>query len=173
MLPANPDDLLHVHRVIDADPDDLLDAITDFAVEQDLEVDRTFDGEGLLFRRKREPGTDVEHLLRRGDTLQVVVLPDPAGGHEVEFVADLAGSIRHKAESRRAGAFRAGAWAAGFAVVAAINLAKGVEIGDFIWVLLAARSSRHVAQAVGPSTEDVEDLQRNVANTLHALLDRV
>ena len=171
MLPASQGETsVHVVRALDVDEDTLLDAITAFALVQDLESDRRHDGDGLVFRRKKESTPEVTHLLKKGDALQVIITAEGAV-HDVEFIADLSGSIKRKTESRRAGAFRAGAWATMFGAVAAINLARGVNVADFIWVLLSARSVRHVTQALGPPAEAIDELQRDLANALNRVCD--
>ena len=124
MLPANRDDrILRVHRVLDVDEDALLDAITAFAVSQDLEVDRRHEGEGLLFRRG-DTNAAAEHLFRRGDALQVIISADPRG-HDVEFIADLAGSLRGKSESRRGHVIRSFGLAGLFAFLGVRGLIVG------------------------------------------------
>ena len=170
MLPANRDDrTLRVHRSLDVDEDALLDAITAFAVAQDLEVDRRHEGEGLVFRRA-DSNTASEHLFRRGDTLQVIITADPRG-HDVEFIADLSGSLRRKSESRRGHVVRSFGLAGLFAFLGVRGLIVDVSFGDFVLLGVGGLFSRRALRYANAAADDSDDLERKVANELNRVCD--
>jgi hypothetical protein len=172
MLPANRDDrTVHVQRVLDVEEDDLLDVITAFAAEQDLEIDRRQKLEGLVFRRMAGPGTNEGHLFKRGDALQVVIT-EVAGGYDVELVADLRDTLGRKAEDRRRGVVRSGALAALFAYLGVRGLTNVVGLGDFILLGISAMFGRRAAGYARRAPDDFDKLERNIANELNAVLDK-
>jgi hypothetical protein len=171
VLPANRNDhTLRVRRSLDVDEDDLLDAVTSFALRQDLEIDHRHDGDGLLFRRRKESTPNVEHLLKRGDSLQVIITAD-AGGHDIEFAADLSGARQRKSEGRRGKAIRSGIVAAlfgYFAVKGGLN--NQLDLLDLIWVGISARFGVRAAR-LASSDPDLEHLERDVAAALNRVCD--
>lgn len=170
MLPANRDDrALRVHRTLDVDEDALLDTITAFALAQDLEVDRRHQGEGLIFRRS-ESSVAPDHLFRRGDALQVVITPDPRG-HDVEFIADLSGSLRRESESRRGHVVRSFGLAGLFAFLGVRGLIVDVSFGDFILLGVGGLFSRRALRYANAAVDDADDLERKVANELNRVCD--
>ena len=174
MLPANRDDrVLHVHRSLDVDEDALLDSITAFAVKQDLELDRRHDGEGLVFRRAKESTPAAKHLFKKGDLLQVVIT-EHRDGHDIDFTADLRGSLRRKSDDRRSTTIRSGALAALFAYLGVRGVVgPGSELGivDFVFFGLSARFGYRAARTAQSADEDLDELHTKVANALSQVCD--
>jgi hypothetical protein len=167
MLPANRDDqTVHVHRSLDADEEDLLDAITAFAQAQSLEVDRRHEGHGLLFC-----ATTSGDLFKKGDTLQVAITATD-DGHDVEFVADIQRSIAQKSENRTQRVIRGYALAGLFAFLGARGLIRnGADFGDFVLFAISAGFGRRAFGRSQSAAEKIDDLQRKVANELNAVCD--
>ncbi|MEY2417680.1 MAG: hypothetical protein QOG90_360 [Actinomycetota bacterium] len=170
MLPANRDDrTVHVHRNLDVDEEDLLDAITLFAADQDLEVDRRHEGPGLLFVRTKE-STAESHVFKRGDSLRVVIT-DTGHGHDIEFDADLRASIDRKSHDRSRRVLRGYAVGAFFAVLGARGLLHGVDFGDFVLLAIGAGFGRRAFGRAQSASDGLDDLQRKVANELNRVCD--
>ena len=168
MLPANRDDrTVHVHRSLDADEEDVVDAVTAFAERNKLEVDRRHEGFGLLF-----VATESGELFKKGDSLEVAITAT-TDGHDVEFVADLRGSIGRKHEAGQGRAIRAGLLAAMFGVFAVRGVIppNGLDIVDIVFAGLAFRFGTRAASRTRLVAHDVDDLQRKVANELNAVCD--
>ncbi len=161
---------MRVHRSLDVDEDDLLDAVTAFALRQDLEIDHRHDGDGLLFRRKKHSTPNVKPLLKRGDSLQVIITADPAG-HDIEFVADLAGARQKSADTRRRHVVRSGIVATVFGYFAIRGgLNNQLDILDLIWVGISARFGLRAARLAN-SDPDLDHLERDVAAALNRVCD--
>ena len=170
MLPANRDDrTVHVHRSLDGDEEDLLDAITAFAETQSLEIDRRHEGAGLLFC-----ATTSGDLFKKGDALHVVITATD-DGHDVEFTADLSNSVKRRNESGQGEAIRSGLWAAFFGVLAVRGVIppNGLDVIDILFFGLAIRSGRRAAMRRSRAEEKIDELQRKVANELNAVCDEV
>lgn len=169
MLPANRDDrTVHVHRDVDADEDVLNDALTDFAVENGLEIDRTHLGEGLLFRGASNAPESA--MFRRGDTLLVTFAPSPVG-LDVTFAADMAGLEERGDAWKRGRLIRGSILAALFVSAGATGLAHGVNTGDFVPIALGGLFMSRTIRRVRSETDSREEFHRRVANALHHVLD--
>jgi len=166
MLPANRDDrTVHVHRSLDADEEAVLDSMTAFAQAQSLEIDRRYEGHGLLF-----VATSSGDLFKKGDTLQVTITATEEG-HDVEFVADIQRSIARKSEDRSRRVIRGYALAGLFAVLGVRGLVHGVDFGDFVLFAIGANFGRRAFNRSQSTEEKVDELQRKVANELNAVCD--
>jgi hypothetical protein len=167
MLPANRDDrTVHVHRSLDVDEEDLLDAITAYAEAESFDIDRRFEGPGLLFVR-----TSSGDLFKKGDTLQVVITATNQG-HDVELVADIPRAIANKQENRNRRVIRGYALAGLFAVLGTRGLIhNGVDVGDFVLFAIGAGFGRRAFSRSQSASEKVDELQRKVANELNAICD--
>jgi hypothetical protein len=124
----------------------------------------------LIFRRKRESTPNVEHLLKQGDALQVIIKAD-AHGHDVEMIADLSGSASRTSDNRRGRAVRSGALAAlfGYFGVRGLFSDPGL-IMEAVWFGLTARFGLRAAR-LSSAGADLDDLQRKVANALNRVCD--
>jgi hypothetical protein len=168
MLPARGGDRsLTVRRSLDTSEDDLIDAITSFAVAQDLELDRRYE-DGLLFRRTKD--SHGPHVFDRADALRVHIDPTP-GGIDVEFVADLRGSRRKTAERRRGRVVRNIGIAGLFAFVGVRGLVDVVSVGDFVLFGLSAMFGTRAAREATGGDDDLDELERTIANALNELCD--
>lgn len=169
MLPANRDDrLVHVHRDLDVDEDDFVDVITEFAVAKGLEIDRTYEGAGLLFRAARDaPGNS---MFRDRDTLLVAINRTPAG-LDVTFEADMAGLAERGDAWKRGRLIRGSILSVLFVGAGVSGLAHGVNPGDFIPIGIGGVLMSRTVRRVQGESESREALQRDVANELHRLCD--
>jgi len=166
MLPANRDDrTVQVHRSLDADEDDVLDAITSFTEANSLEVDRRHEGLGLLFC-----ATSGGDLFRRGDTLQVVITATDEG-HDVEFVADIQRYLARNSENSRRRVVRGYALAGLFAYLGVRGLTHGVSFGDFVLFGVGAGFAGRASRRSRSTADHVDEQQRRVANALNAVCD--
>ena len=166
MLPANRDDrTVHVHRNLDCDEEDLLDAITEFTAKESFEVDRRHPGPGLLFC-----ATASGDLFKKGDTLTAVIT-DTGDGHEVEFVADLGSSLSRRSENRTRRVIRGYALAGLFAVLGVRGLVHGVDFGDFVLLAIGAGFGRRAFGRSQGNAESIDKMQRKVANELNRVCD--
>ena len=170
MLPDRPGKrVVVVRRTLDVAEDDLVDAITAFAVDQDLELDRRYE-EGLLFRRAHEARVGVKHLFDRFDGLRVHITPTDAG-HDVEFLADLRGSAQTNVQKRRGEAIGSAGVAALFAWLGVRGLIATVGLMDFVFLGLSVMfGSRAVGQLQSPE-DDFDEIERNVVNELNRVCD--
>jgi hypothetical protein len=168
MLPANNDDrAVHVRRDLDVDEDVLNDALTDFAVDNHLEIDRTYEGDGLLFRAV---GDAEQAMFRRGDTLVVIFEPSPSG-LDVTLAADMAGLEARGEAWKRGRLIRGSIFAALFVGAGVSGLAHGVNTGDFVPIALGGLFMSRTIRRVRGEGESREELQRRVGNALHRVLD--
>lgn len=160
-----------VVRAIDADADDLLDALTEFAVRNDLEVDRSDAGEGTLFRPRREWTEGADHLFRGRDTLRVVVTPLARGGCEIMVSADMS-DLHARGDAWRRGTLVRGAVAATVLIGAGVvGITHGFNPGDLIPIGIGAVvGSRSVRGALG-ERESREVIVRDAHNVLERLID--
>ena len=167
MLPVNPDDRsVEVHRSLDADEDDLLDAVSAFAEANSLEVDRRHIGPGLLF-----VCTSSGNLFKKGDSLQMVITATPEG-HDVEFVADIRSSISRKSEHTRQRVIRGYALAGLFAALGARGLLhNGADVGDFVLFAIGAGFGRRAFSRSQSGFDKLDEMQRKVANALNRVCD--
>src|SRR5205085_12351520 len=143
-------------RTLDVEEDDLLDVITAFAAEQDLEIDRRQQLEGLVFRRAPGPGTDVAHLFKRGDALQVIITEVSGGGYDVELIADMRDTLQRKAGDRRGAAIRRVGLAGLFAYLGVRGLMEVVSVGDFVMFALSAMFGRGAMRALGSGSQEFD-----------------
>ena len=173
MLPAKVDKGVAVTRVVDADEQIVFDAVADFVASQDLEVDHSDTGPGILFRPRPDPQTSGPWFFGHQDSLRVVVTP--VGDHlSLEFLADMRGMHERGDAWRRRRYQRGGLLSLFLLGVGAQGLAAhGVNLGDFFPIagglLLGARSIQR-AQREGDSREEIE---RNLANALELVCDEV
>ena len=166
MLPANRDDRnIYVHRHLGADEDEVVDAITVFADEHKLEIDRRHGGPGLLF-----VASAGGPLFARGDTLQVVITPD-ADGHEVEFVSELRTSLRRKAEQRRGHVVRSSLFAALFGYLGVRGLIIDVSFGDFMLLGVSGLFGRRAMRYARKASDDFDEVERKLVNELNRVCD--
>ena len=172
MLPTTPDtNRLNVRRVINADESVLLDALSEFAVAQDLEVDHTHGGEGLVFCRAPK-SAGAKHLLKRGDALHVTIT-DHGHAHEIEFVADLGGSIARRDERRRSRVVKGGLISVGLVALGVFGFRNGVDFRDLIPIAFGAGFGRRASRRMRAADADRAAIQRRVANTLVELCMRI
>jgi hypothetical protein len=169
MLPANRDDrTVHVHRTLDADEEDLLDAITEFAVSNGLEIDRSFEGDGLLFRAARDAPENA--MFRNKDTLRFAV-ERTSSGVDVTFDADMAGLAERGDAWRRGRMIRGSIFAAVLVGVGVSGLTNGVNVGDFVPVAIGGLVMARSVRSVQGESDSREAIQREVANALHRVCD--
>jgi hypothetical protein len=169
MLPANRDDrTVHVHRNLDCDEEDLLDVITEFALDHGLQVDRTSGGPGLLFRAKRDAPESA--MFRDKDTLHVV-LERTASGLDVTFDADMAGLAERGDAWKRGRMIRGSIFAAVLVGLGVSGLARGVNFGDFIPMAIGGVVMSRAVRGVQGESDSREAIQREVGNALHRVCD--
>lgn len=169
MLPANREDqVVRVQRIVDVDEDALNDALTEFALENRLEIDRTHAGPGVLFRAALDAPESA--LFRNKDSLLVTF--EPVGsGLEVNFAADMAG-LQQRGDNWRRGRLIRGSLVAAFFVALGVgNFAHGVNPGEFILIGIGGLSMSRTLQRVRGEGDSREAFQRKVANALHSVLD--
>ncbi|HVV38466.1 MAG TPA: hypothetical protein VHC63_17785 [Acidimicrobiales bacterium] len=168
MLPANRDDrTVYVQRIVDADQDALNDALTDFAVEHGLEVDRSHEGDGVLFRAARDAPENA--MFRGKDTLLVTFAP-AGSAVDVCLAADMAG-LEERGDAWKRGRLVRGSLFAAILVAAGVGGMAHVSIGDFIPIGLGGLVMSRTLQRVRGEADSREALQRDVANALHRVLD--
>ena len=169
MLPANPDDRsVHVHRDLDVDEDDFVDVISEFAIAKGLEIDRSFEGEGLLFRAARNAPENA--MFRDRDTLLVVIARTPSG-LDVNFDADMSGLSARGEAWNRGRLIRGSIWSLILVGAGVSGLAHGVNPGDFIPIGIAGLVMSRTVRNVQGESDSREAFQRNVANELHRVCD--
>ena len=173
MLPAKINtNTVQLHRTLDASEEELLDALSEFALKQDLEIDHRWNGEGLLFRRAPK-GAGVKHLLRRGDSLHVTITAVD-GMHEIDFVADLSASIARRDERRRSRIIKGSVIGAGLMAIGIAGLThNGVSFGDFIPMFFGVGFGRRALGRVRAAASDRDAIERRVANELARLCARI
>lgn len=170
MLPANRDDdrVVSVQRIVDADEDALNDALTDFAVENKLEIDRSYEGDGILFRARTDAPESA--MFRNKDTL-LARFAAAGSGLEVIFTAEMAGLEERGEAWKRGRMIRGGIFAAVLVGAGVSGLHNGVNFGDFVWMGLGGVSMSRTLRRVRQEGESREEFQRKVANALHRVLD--
>lgn len=169
MLPANRDDrIVHVHRSLDVDEDDFVEVISDFALSNGLEIDRTHEGEGLLFRGARNAPENA--MFRNKDTLLAVVERMPSG-LSVTFDADMQGLAERGDAWKRGRMVRGSIIAAVVAGAGVSAFANGIQLGDFIPIAIGGFLMSRTVRRVRGEADSREEFQRDVANELHRVCD--
>ena len=169
MTPANA---IVVERAVTADEDELLDELTDYALQNGLEVRRQHEGSGMLLVPRRDAQVEGEQLFRSGDSLQVVISPDDAGS-VVVLTAKMDGLHRRGDEWKQGRMIRGGIFSALFVVLGVAGLTHGVGVGDFVLLGIGASSASRMVLSVRNESNDREEFEHRVANSLHALCDRL
>ena len=142
---ARPDDVV-VERYVDAPLDDIVDHLTEFALEHGLQLDRRHEGEGMRFTRAAGVGVDGRELFRSGDALLVVVGTGD-GLSRVTFAAAMAGLHQRGEDWKRGRAIRGTLLSALFVYLGARGLGQP-GVGDFVMFGLAGMFGLRTYRAV-------------------------
>ncbi len=159
-------------RSVDAPEDEIVEALTVFAVEHDLEIDRSDTERGMLFRPRRHWTEGATHLFRGRDYLRVLVTPDP-GGSEVVITATMndlhARGDAWKQRERVKGALLA----VGLTGAGVLGMSQGFNPGDLIPIGIGGWLGLRSVRNVRGEADSREAIIRDVHNTLERVLDEM
>jgi hypothetical protein len=170
-LPAHsgPEPIV-IRKVVDAHPEDISDAITEFAAREKLEHDPRYQGDAIRLVPK---GDSESQLFRRHDVLDIRLEPD---GHvtTVTFTATMAGLHERGARYQRGRYVRGAIISALFIGAGVVGLTKGgVSIGDFVPMAIGVGIGRGAVRGARGEIDSRDDYERKVARTLASVFDEV
>ncbi len=168
---ARPDAVV-VNRVVDADPELIVDHLTEFALEYGLQLDRRHEGDGMVFTRR--PGAPVAstELFRTGDAVQVLVVPD-ARGSAITLSATMGGLHERGNDWKRGRAIRGALLSGLFVWLGVKGLTPTVGVGDFVMFGLGGMFAMRTARAVNHEEIDRTAYEDDVHRVLAELCDRL
>ncbi len=168
---ARPDSVT-VDRVVEANPDAIVDQLTEFALAYGLQLDRRHEGDGMFFTRKADAPVAGKELFRTGDSLQVHVAPDGEGS-ALTLAATMAGLHERGNGWKRGRAIRGALLSGLFAWLGVKGLTPTVGIGDFVMFGLGGMFALRTVRAVSHEEVDRGAFEDEVHWALVELCDRL
>lgn len=165
-------DAVVVDRVVDAPVDEIVDQLTEFAVQNGLQLDPRHTGAGMRFTRHSAAEVEGTELFRRGDELVVVIAADPGGGSLISCSATMGGLHQRGDDWKRGRAIRGGLLTAMFAWFGARGLVHP-DVGTAVMFGLAGMFGMRTYRAVTNEENDRREFEDDVARALAALCDRI
>jgi hypothetical protein len=169
-LPANsgPEPII-IRKVLDAHPDDISDAITEFAAEHKLEHDPRYSGDAIRLVPK---GDSENRLFRRHDVLDIRL--EPTGdATEVTLTATMTGLHERGARYQRGRYVRGAIFSGAFMAAGVAGMAKGFNIGDLIPVAIGVGIGGGAVRGARGEIVSRDAFERKVARALNEMFAEI